>query len=97
MRHLPIALVAAGLLAGAASFQAQSQGMAGPYVPPNDQADCTDWTRKLEAGIAVIAAPASAIASAQKSLDNAKQQQAAGKFQACAAAASSGIRALDAG
>ena len=96
MRHLPIALVAAGLLAGAASFQAHSQ-MSGPYVPPNDQADCTDWTRKLEAGLEVIGASAGAKASAQKSLEAAKSAQSAGKFQACATAAASGIRALDAG
>jgi hypothetical protein len=96
MRHLPIALVAAGLLAGAAGFQAHGQ-MSGPYVPANDQANCTDWTRKLQAGIEVIGASAGAKASAQKSLEAAKSAQAAGKFQACATAASNGIRALDAG
>jgi hypothetical protein len=95
MRHLPIALVAAGLLAGAASFQAH--GQAGPYVPPNDQANCTDWTRKLEAGLEVIGASAGAKASAQKALETAKKEQAAGKFYNCATAASNGIRALDAG
>ena len=97
MRHLPIALVAAGLLAGAAGFQAHGQGMAGPYVLPNDQANCTDWTRKLQAGLEVIGASAGAKASAQKSLEAAKSAQAAGKFQACATAASRGINALDAG
>jgi hypothetical protein len=96
MRHLPIALVAAGLLAGAAGFQAHGQ-MAGPYVPPNDQANCTDWTRKLQAGLEVIGASPGAKASAQKSLEAAKSAQAAGKFQACATAASRGINALDAG
>jgi hypothetical protein len=96
MRHLPIALVAAGLLAGAAGFQAHGQ-TAGPYVPPNDQANCTDWTRKLQAGLEVIGASAGAKASAQKSLEAAKSAQAAGKFQACATAASRGINALDAG
>ena len=60
MRHLSVAVIAAGLLAGAAGFEAHG---AGPYVPPNDQANCTDWTRKLEAGIEVIGALASAKAS----------------------------------
>ena len=95
MRRLSLCLAAAGLLAGAATFQAQ--GQVSGYVPPNDQANCTDWTRKLEAGIEVIGAKPNRVAEAQKQLEAAKRQQAAGKFFECATAASNGLRALDAG
>jgi hypothetical protein len=95
MRPFHIATVAFGLLGSAAQFGAVGQVPA--YVPPNDMAECTDWTKKLENGVEVIGATASRIAEARKQLETAKRAQTAGQWYSCSQAAAAGIRSLNAG
>jgi hypothetical protein len=88
-----IILAAASVAALAAPAFAQ-----GGYTPPTEQANCTEWTRKLETGLEVIApTPVHRVEAARASLQKAKSEQQAGHFYACAVAADSGLRALDAG
>ena len=95
MRPFHVAAVAFGLAASAAQFGAFGQIPA--YVPPNDMAECTEWTKKLESGVEVIGASASQLAAARKQLEAAKQAQTAGQWYSCSQAAASGIRTLNAG
>jgi hypothetical protein len=70
----------------------------GGYTPPNEQVNCTEWTRKLETGLEVIApTPMHRVDAARAALQKAKSEQQAGRYYACAAAADSGLRTLDAG
>ena len=95
MRPFHTAAVAFALVASAARFGAVGQVPA--YVPPNDMAECTDWTKKLENGVEVIGATASRIAEARKQLETAKRAQTAGQWYSCSQAAAAGIRSLNAG
>ena len=95
MRPFHVATVAFGLVVAAAWFGALGQVPA--YVPPNDMAECTVWTKKLEDGVEVIGASASQLASARKQLEAAKKAQAAGQWYSCSQAAAGGIRTLNAG
>lgn len=88
-----IALVAVAVAALAAPALAQ-----GGYTPPDPQNNCTEWTRKLETGLEVIApAPGQRVEAARSSLQRAKSEQQAGRWHSCAVAADSGLRALNAG
>jgi hypothetical protein len=91
MRSLTYTVVALFALAAPAFAQ-------GGYTPPNEQVDCTEWTRKLETGLEVIApAPGKNFDLARAQLQRAKSEQQAGKWYACSAAADTGLRALNAG
>jgi hypothetical protein len=88
-----IILAAASVLALAVPALAQ-----GGYTPPNEQTDCTEWTRKLETGLEVIApTPVHRVEAARAALQKAKSEQQAGHYYSCAAAADSGLKTLDAG
>jgi hypothetical protein len=70
----------------------------GGLTPPNEQVNCTEWTRKLETGLEVIApTPRRNFNSAQAALQRAKTAQQASQWFSCSVAAESGLRALDAG
>lgn len=88
-----IILAAASVFALAAPALAQ-----GGYTPPDPQTNCTEWTRKLETGLEVIApTPVHRVDAARAALQKAKAEQQAGKYFSCSEAANSGLRALDAG
>ena len=88
-----IILAAASILVLGAPAFAQ-----GGYAPPNEQMDCTEWTRKLETGLEVIApTPVHRVEAARAALQKAKSEQQAGHYYACATAADGGLRALNAG
>lgn len=92
MRRTTLMAAALVVLAGPAFVQAAG------YTPPNEQVNCNEWTRKLETGLEVIApTPPKNMDRARASLQSAKTQQQAGKWYACAVAADTGLRALDAG
>jgi hypothetical protein len=85
-------------LAALAAFAAPAFAQTGGYTPPREEVNCNEWTRKLETGLEVIApGPNKRLEAARAALQKAKSEQAAGKYYACAVAADSGIRALDAG
>jgi hypothetical protein len=87
------------ILAAAAVMALTAPALAqGGYTPPNEQVNCTEWTRKLETGLEVIApTPTKRVEAARNALQKAKQEQQASRWYACAVAADSGLRALDAG
>jgi hypothetical protein len=92
MRRTMLTAAALALLATPAF--GQSNGL----EPRDDQQNCQDWTRKLETGVEVIAStPTNNKQRAQAALQQAKSQQQASKWYACAVAADGGLRALDAG
>jgi hypothetical protein len=90
------AAVAALLAAPSLSSVGFAQAVPG-YEAPNYQALCTNGVRKLDLGIEVIGAPASALERARAAAQRAKDAAGRGDHYACAEAARSGLNALDAG
>jgi hypothetical protein len=93
-----IGTAAAVALLAAPSLSTVTYAQAVPgYESPNYQALCTNGIRKLDLGVEVIGASASAIERARAAAARAKDLAQKGNHYGCAEAARSGLNALDAG
>jgi hypothetical protein len=98
LRRIDLMRLSILTLAAVAALATPAFAQSGGLTPPNEQVNCTEWTRKLETGLEVIApTPRRNVSAAQAALQRAKAAQQGSQWYACSVAADSGLRALDAG